>query len=90
LPIMSGLEATRIIRSRSIEGCDPDIPIIAITAYALRGDRERFLDEGFTDYISKPIDIDKLLATMASVLSRGRDLAPPDPAADDNLAPPSG
>jgi PAS domain S-box-containing protein len=77
LPIMSGLEATRIIRSRAIEGCDPDIPIIAITAYALRGDRERFLDDGFTDYISKPIDIDTLLKTMASALSRDRFAIPP-------------
>ena len=77
LPIMSGLEATRIIRSRAIEGCDPDIPIIAITAYALRGDRERFIEDGFTDYISKPIDIDTLFKTMASALSRDMLAIPP-------------
>ncbi len=90
LPIMSGLEAIRIIRSRTIAGCDPDIPVIAITAYALRGDRERFLQEGFTDYISKPIDIDKLLPTMASALSRGGHLAPPERGAGVHPIPPPG
>lgn len=38
-----------------------DIPIVAVTAYALPGDRERFLDMGFTAYVSKPFDVDELL-----------------------------
>jgi PAS domain S-box-containing protein len=50
MPVMSGLEATRIIK-----GLNPAIPIIATTAYALGGDREQILDAGCDDYISKPI-----------------------------------
>jgi PAS domain S-box-containing protein len=85
LPIMSGLEAIRIIRSRSDENWNPDIPIIALTAYALRGTRERFLDEGFTDYISKPIDIEKLLLVMGSLMkSSGSQSAPASEAALEN------
>lgn len=72
LPVMSGLEATKIIRANSDEGWDPDIPVIAVTAYALRGSRERFLDEGFTAYISKPINADDLLKTLDRVLAECR------------------
>ena len=79
LPIMSGLEATRIIRSSTDEGLDSEIPIIAITAYALRGTRERFLSEGFTDYISKPIDTEKLLMTMATIMGADQDKRAPSP-----------
>lgn len=50
MPVMSGIEATRIIK-----GLNPDVPIIATTAYALGGDREQILDAGCDDYISKPI-----------------------------------
>lgn len=70
LPVMSGIEATHLIRSNAVEGCDPNIPIIAVTAYALRGDSERFLEEGLTDYISKPIDATKLLTTIGRVLAQ--------------------
>jgi len=58
MPEMDGLEATRRIRERwkpAIQPC-----IIAITAYALEGDREEFLDAGMNEYISKPIQIDEL------------------------------
>ena len=81
LPIMSGMEATRIIRSRPDENWDPDIPIIAITAYALRGTRERFLNEGFTDYVSKPIDTEKLLLVMEAVMNPSCKQPAPSPQA---------
>ncbi|MET0084411.1 MAG: response regulator [Sedimenticola sp.] len=63
MPVMGGLEATRVIRSRA--GYD-DLPVIAMTANAMEGDRDKCLDAGMNDYISKPIDRDE----MYSVLSR--------------------
>jgi len=51
---MDGLETTRVIRK--IERRDDHIPIIALTAHTMKGDRERFLAAGMDDFISKPID----------------------------------
>jgi len=55
MPIMDGLVATQKIRALTNE----PIPIIALTAYAIKGDREKFLNKGMDDYISKPIDLDE-------------------------------
>ncbi len=59
MPNMSGDEAVRKIR-QGYEGVDPDIPVIALTAYALKQNRERFGSAGFTSYLTKPLDIRKL------------------------------
>ncbi len=72
LPVLSGIEAFRIIRENPDEGWDPAIPVIALTAYALRGSRERFMEEGFSAYISKPIDADELLKTINEILQNDR------------------
>jgi CheY-like chemotaxis protein len=64
LPLVSGLDVVRAIRSGRAHGCDPAIPVVAITAYTLRGDRERFLSQGMTDYLSKPYNVSQLLATV--------------------------
>jgi len=53
LPGIDGLEATKRIRA---SGSDGKVPIIAITSFAMAGDREKYLKEGFTGYIEKPID----------------------------------
>ena len=53
LPDIDGLEATRRIRASE---ADDDIPIIAITSFAMYGDRDKFLDAGCTAYFEKPID----------------------------------
>ncbi|MFP4316031.1 MAG: PAS domain S-box protein [Desulfovibrionales bacterium] len=70
MPEMNGLEATEKIRSSPDQGWDPKIPIIALTAYAMKGDRERFLTAGMNDYVTKPVDFDILskaiLDTMGS------------------------
>lgn len=71
LPIMDGVEAVRRIRSGTVAGRNAAIPIIAVTAYALRGDRERFLGYGVTDYIAKPIDMAQLMNAIDGVLCGG-------------------
>ena len=55
MPEMDGLEATRQIRNPQSAVRNHQIPIIALTAHALHGDREKFLDAGMNDYVSKPI-----------------------------------
>jgi len=63
MPGMGGYEATRQIRAM-----DPDIPIIAQTAYALSGDRQKALDAGCNAYISKPIRKEVLMRTIQQFL----------------------
>jgi PAS domain S-box-containing protein len=63
MPEMSGFEATQAIRDR--EGSrGVHVPIIALTAHAMQGDRERCLDAGMDGYVSKPIDVDELIASV--------------------------
>lgn len=57
MPRVSGDEATRRIRRGERSGIDPGIQIIALTAHAMAGDRERCLACGMNDYLSKPVDI---------------------------------
>ena len=63
MPVMNGFEATRVIKK-----IKPDLPIIAQTAYAVVGDRERSIEAGCDDYISKPIDPAKLLGKIIELL----------------------
>jgi CheY-like chemotaxis protein len=60
MPGMDGIEATRTIRNRIGTPYARQVAIIALTANAVRGNREMFLESGFTDYISKPVDIKRL------------------------------
>lgn len=55
MPEMDGLEATRIIREGELPAIDKHIPIIAVTAHAMEGDRERMISAGMDDYVSKPL-----------------------------------
>jgi CheY-like chemotaxis protein len=68
MPVMSGEEATRHVRAG--EARDPHIPIVALTAHALQGDRERFLAAGMDDYLAKPIDLRELDTVMERVMAR--------------------
>jgi len=66
MPEMDGLEATRILRNTSLPG-KGRIPIIAMTAYALSGDREKFLAAGMDEYIAKPFQQEDLRALLQAV-----------------------
>ena len=63
MPEMGGLEATRTIRANESPDA-PRLPIVALTAHAMQGDRERCLEAGMDGYLSKPIDVDELIATL--------------------------
>jgi two-component system cell cycle response regulator DivK len=65
LPNMDGLELIRKIKS---EAETRDIPIVAVTAYAMKGDKERILEAGCSAYVSKPIDTRELPLLIADLL----------------------
>ncbi|MDP2854433.1 MAG: response regulator, partial [Smithellaceae bacterium] len=65
LPILDGLEATKLIRA---DPATQHIPIFALTAFAMGGDRERFIQAGCDDYISKPYNISELLEKVKKIL----------------------
>ena len=67
MPVMDGFEATRRIRALEAESGAPRLPIIAVTANAVKGDRERCLEVGMDDYIAKPIDVPKLEAAILAL-----------------------
>lgn len=74
LPDIDGMEATRRIRDSESDG---DVPIVAITSYAMAGDRERILAAGCTGYIEKPIIPETFLSEIAQHLQRPRTVSSP-------------
>ncbi len=65
MPVMGGFEATKEIRK------DRDLPIIAMTAHAMAGDREKSLESGMNDHVTKPIDPDHLLSALVKWIKPG-------------------
>jgi CheY-like chemotaxis protein len=63
----NGLDALRIIRKMPVY---IDVPIIAVSAYVLPGDKERFIEAGFDDFIAKPVLRDKLYASLNSIFRK--------------------
>jgi len=70
MPEMDGAEATRRIRDGEAGEAVQAIPVVALTAYSMKGDRERFLSAGLDDYVSKPVDVEELFMVMRRVLDR--------------------
>ncbi len=69
MPEMDGIKASKIIKKKA-KSKKHYIPIIALTAYAIAGDEERFIAEGFDDYISKPIDLIKFFDVIGRNIGR--------------------
>ena len=66
MPGMDGLEATRILKA---DATTSNVPVIALTAYAMKGDKERILEAGCDGYLAKPINTDEFLKEVAEYLS---------------------
>ena len=69
MPVMDGIEATRIIRESAALGPKKNVPIIALTAYAMDGDKEKFLSAGMNGYAAKPVTIENLLQKMTEAMA---------------------
>jgi CheY-like chemotaxis protein len=67
LPEMDGMEATHIIKSKEAL---KDIPILALTASAMKGDEEKFLKKGFDGYVPKPISLEVLIKELDRCLGK--------------------
>ncbi len=72
LPVLDGYEATRAIRSLHSKVLNRQIPIIALTANAMSGDREKTAQAGMDDFLSKPLRVDELRATVARWMAASR------------------
>jgi len=68
MPIMNGEDTIKEIRAKETD-TSMHQPVIALTAYSLRGDKERFLEMGFDGYLSKPLEIKELIGEMQRVIS---------------------
>ena len=74
MPDMDGMQVVAAIREREKAGALPT-PVVAMTAHAMKGDRERFLESGMNEYVSKPIRVDELFEAIEKVI-------PPPPESD--------
>ncbi len=72
MPEMNGLEATALIRDERSEHYDPNLPIVALTAHTLDGNKERFLSAGMDEFLTKPVDLDRISEILSKVLHANR------------------
>lgn len=76
MPRMDGVEATRRIRAGETGAANKRLPVIALTAHAMEGDRDKFLHAGLDGYLSKPVDMDDLKKTLLKILGQPSILNP--------------
>jgi CheY-like chemotaxis protein len=86
MPEMDGYAATRAIRSADSAVSNPNVPIIAMTAHAMEGDRERCLEAGMNDYVAKPVDPQALAEAVETGLTNGNKTHRSDPKAEEGEA----
>ncbi|EFL50591.1 multi-sensor hybrid histidine kinase [Solidesulfovibrio fructosivorans JJ]] len=68
MPVMDGLAAVAHIRNGEVPGTSRRLPVVALTAYALEGDRKRFLAAGMDEFVTKPCEMGQLLRAVAKVV----------------------
>jgi anti-anti-sigma factor len=85
MPEMDGLEATGAIRQRELT-TGLHVPIVAMTAHAMTGDRERCLQAGMDEYVSKPLRPDELVEAVDAAISGSKSESVPDPARHETTA----
>ena len=71
MPVMNGLEAAKAIRDAARFGDRAGTPIVAMTGYAMTGDREKFLSAGMNAYLAKPVNFDELERVIGEVMGQG-------------------
>jgi len=70
MPYLEGVEVTKIIRTSESDEFDPDIPIIALTAFGMDEDKKHFIDAGMNNYFIKPVIIDQLITKMIQLINK--------------------
>ena len=90
MPVMDGFEATQAIRSGLTKAPNPKLPIIAMTGHALKGDREKCLEAGMDDYISKPVSPQAVAEALEKWLVHSKEQAPAVEAPTGKTKPPEG
>lgn len=89
LPDLDGVEIARRVRGGFVDGSDPSVPIIALSAHAMQGDREASLEAGMDAHLVKPVQIGQLLVAIEEVLAT-RDRGPDGSAKDKESSGPDG
>ena len=69
MPVMDGYEATTLLRDKGY-----DIPVVALTAHAMKEEKDKCYESGFTDFLTKPIDQDSLYKVLMSNQHTGKSL----------------
>ena len=79
MPVMDGFESTRRLRKAEIQTGE-HIPIVALTANAMAGDRERCIESGMDNYLTKPVEKERLVQVLRELSNQKQSSANPSPA----------